>query len=275
MNPEQIELLSAFFNDFSIERGRIVSKQIEISKNIIDAFQTYSSRRLDDTIKFNRQIVDSYLSIREELNKLNKKESILFNGLSFFSRGETLDSILIAKFLDPKSEHGQGSLFLKSFLQLLEIEVMDDDNWIVTAEKGRIDVLIKTQDHSKVIIIENKSNYAIDQQNQLYRYWYQEIYLPNFKRFGDKTVELTANNKNYRILYLTPANWKLPSENTRLKPKTDGYADFLPDEIPIEPDIWLFNMHIVNWLRNSIGQMNRDNHRLREYTKQYIELWTQ
>ena len=107
-----------------------------------------------------------------------------------------MHSFLIANIINPNSEHGQGDLFLKSLLKKLDIEVYENDNWIVTAEIGRIDILIKRENPHTVIVIENKSNYAIDQENQIYRYWYQEIYLPNKKQLKPISEE------NYHIIYL-------------------------------------------------------------------------
>jgi len=48
--------------------------------------------------------------------------------------------------------------------------------WKVTAEEGKIDLLLKRYSPFSIVVIENKSNWACDQQNQLYRYWYNEIY---------------------------------------------------------------------------------------------------
>lgn len=70
-------------------------------------------------------------------------------------------------------------------MDLLGIErFSDNENWTVTAEKGRVDILLKRTHPHSVIIIENKSNYANDQENQLYRYWHQEIYKTIQEKFA-------------------------------------------------------------------------------------------
>jgi len=271
MTEQNIKILSSIFKSFSDQKNKIDKEQMKFNEILIE-FVNFNSLRIRVTTTLVDSILADYSMESEKIKRENKTQSILFNPLSFFSIGETMHSFLIANLIDPNAEHGQGNLFLKSFLKLLDIEVSENDNWIVTAEKGRIDILIKRIHPHSVVIIENKSNFAGDQENQLYRYWYQEIYLPNFKKFGNKTVEQITNNNNYQVIYLTPAEWKNPSDNTMKKPI--GYDNSLPPSIPITPKKWLFKIEIVNWLSNSAEQLHKDNHRLREYIKQYIELWT-
>jgi hypothetical protein len=47
----------------------------------------------------------------------------------------------------------------------------------------------------------------------------------------------------------------------------------LPEIVPLKPKIWQFDKEIKDWLKNSINELHSENHRLREYIKQYIELW--
>lgn len=273
MTEIQVELLAPLINEYSVLKSRKETEQATNYLNLIHNFNKVDSINNKEKIQLNDTIIKDYLFAKENLNELNKRKSVLFNPLKFFPIGETMHSYLIANLISPDSTHGQGNLFLKSFLKLLDIEVFEKDNWIVTSETGRVDVLLRRQHPHAVVIIENKSNYACDQENQLYRYWFQEIYLPNEKMFGNKTVEMTSNNNNYQIIYLTPAVWKLPSDNSLTKPQS-GYDIKLPEKIPIQPKIWLFNHEIVLWLEGVSQQIHKDNHRLKEYIKQYIELWT-
>ncbi|MEI6766791.1 MAG: PD-(D/E)XK nuclease family protein [Bacteroidota bacterium] len=271
MTRQQIEILSPIIQKFSVHQNMKLTEQITYNKSIFENLSAFISSSTNKIILLNCEIIEDYLKTLEKLNESNKKKSILFNPLTFFGIGETMHSFLIAKLINPYSEHGQGKLFLNCFLELIGIEVSENDHWIVTAETGRIDILLKRQYPHTVVVIENKSNYAKDQENQLYRYWYQEIYLPNCYR--ENAIEYTSNNKNFQIIYLTPADWKIPADHSLQKP-TIGYEDFLPITIPIEPKIWLFNKHLVKWLTNSMNELPKENHRLREYVKQYIELWT-
>jgi hypothetical protein len=272
MTDEQIEILSPIFSELVIWKKEKLKKHTELNNFLISNFERLNFINTNTKLTHVDNILIEFKIEKEKIKEKNKTQSVLFNPLSFFPIGETMHSFLIANLINPNSEHGQGDLFLKLFLKILNIDdYKETDNWIVTAETGRIDILIKRQNPHTVIVIENKSNFAIDQENQLYRYWHQEIYLPNLKQFGSKTVEKITNNKNYRVIYLTPADWKIPSNHTQLKPI--GYNKDLPSTMPIVPEIWVFNNQIVEWLSHSLNQLNKENHRLREYIKQYIELW--
>ena len=216
-----------------------------------------------------KSLINSFLSLVDNAKEKNKNVSCDFNVLRFFHPiGETMHSFLLAKLLDPNSEHGQNNLFLKLFLQKLNIDKPDTENWIVTAEKSRVDVLLKRFSPHSVIVIENKSNNAVDQPNQLYRCWYYQIYLKNTK------IDYTKkeNFKNFKVIYLIPNDWKQPSDNSLTRPSY--LPNDLPDEIPIKPKIWKFNKEIVEWLEQSLEQLPEKNYRMQEYVKQYIEYWS-
>lgn len=217
-------------------------------------------------------LVEIFLAIKAKSIKNNKETSCDFNMLSLFNIGETQHSFLLAHLLNPNSDHGQGHLFLNVFLDLLKIERLNDnENWIVTAEKGRIDVLLKRVQPHSVIVIENKSNNAVDQNHQLYRYWYQEIYRTISERYLSNDYILNPPERYYQLLYLSPEHFKIPSTNTISKPTEWG--DDLPNEIPLKAKHILFGGFICQWLQKSLEKIPKDNHRIREYIKQYIEYW--
>jgi hypothetical protein len=237
--------------------------------NFLLKYQEKKEEYNADFIENTLRIFENYEKVTDNWNELNKINGLSFNALKLFNITETVHSSLIAMLLNPNGEHGQKKLFLIPFLQMLGIEKPEVGNWIVTAEKGRIDILIKRMEPHSVIVIENKSNYAIDQENQLYRYWYQEIYYPNRHRPMNYTVEKSSN---YQIVYLTPDDWKLPAENTLTRP--NGYNTDLPNKIPITPKIIRFRHEIIEWLTNAYNCLPDLNYRLKEYVKQYLELWT-
>jgi len=113
------------------------------------------------------------------------KEEFNFNIFSLLrKKGEEvkLHSRFIAELLDPKGSHGMGEIFLRLFIDCLNLEIeptistetkakyeypigpLSDDK----TEGGRIDILVKGIGE-RPIIIENKI-YAEDQENQLLRY---------------------------------------------------------------------------------------------------------
>lgn len=245
------------------------SKIIDSNNYTLQKYITIRNEIEKNVIANNNEVLVLYLKYFQDLKLHNQQTSFSFNALRFFNITEPVHSVLLANLLNPNAGHGQGDLFLKEFLFQIGINVGKTDKWIVTAEIGRVDILIKRKHPHAVVIIENKSNFANDQLNQIYRYWYKEIFLATVRL--SIPIEKTKNNKNYQIIYLTPADWKKPTKNSLSKP--DGYPDLLLSEVPIEPTIWLFEKQIVQWLKICIDLLPQENYRMREYVKQYIELW--
>lgn len=120
------------------------------------------------------------------------------------SRNEVrLHSAFLAELLNPQANHGMGSKFLHSFLNIIDHSFdFDIESAQVKVEHfignlsedytygGRIDLLIQDKNR-QTIIIENKID-AADQPCQLYRY----------NRYAVEDLHLTG--KNYKLLYLTP-----------------------------------------------------------------------
>jgi len=245
--------------------------QEAFNKSSFMDFQLLSNNQISlnrSMIQCSSNILKNFQVIQINAKAKNKEESCDFNMLRLFHIGETRHSILLANILNPNSEHGQENLFLLNFLLKIGIECPDKGQWIVTAEKGRIDVLLKRVHPHSVVVIENKSNLAVDQTHQLYRYWHQEIFYPNRHRSMDYTGQ---HPEKYQIIYLTPADWKQPTSNSLMKPS--DWPSNLPDPLPIVPMIWKFDKEISEWLNSSLQEIPYGNYRLKEYIKQYIEFW--
>jgi hypothetical protein len=181
---------------------------------------------------------------------------------------ETMHSKLIKFLLDSNGSHGQGKRFLIEFLKQLNAYLPEEGVWHITAEEGKIDVLLQRNEPESIIIIENKSNWACDQPNQLYRYWYNAIYL----KTKEKTNEFYAQNKDrYQIIYLPPNNYKTYEEQSVRKPQDDLYNSYigLPDKVPVEVKILTFDSHIQDWLEMCKRILPETNHRIKEYITQY------
>lgn len=124
--------------------------------------------------------------------KYNKQLAFDFSLFSFFTTGENKISQILAFFLDINETHGQGELFLKSFLKTLNLNDIDTKKAKITREKvilynkRRIDIYIELSDIT--IAIENKI-WAEDQ-------WYQ---LKDYSEFLQK-----KNNEKFLLLYLNP-----------------------------------------------------------------------
>ncbi len=89
---------------------------------------------------------------------------------------ENFHSDIISFFLNPKEKHGGGSVYLNTFIEMLNkkaknIDSNDYQDVEATREEGKIDILIKSNTTKKAIIIENKINNAVDMQRQIPRYY--------------------------------------------------------------------------------------------------------
>ncbi len=109
-----------------------------------------------------------------------------FNLLHALGIGEVHLSRLLARLLDPKAEHGQGSLFLHGFLELCRTPDVTREGGAVlpdleplnrvtvrlehqTDRRRRIDILLRSGDGRSAVGIENKP-WAGDQKDQLADY---------------------------------------------------------------------------------------------------------
>lgn len=143
---------------------------------------------------------------KKEYNKYIESQPPRLNLLDQWrAKYENSHSRVLAKLLNPKGEHKQGSEFLKLFLQEIDIH---DENWelekaTVKTELGienqrRIDIFIQIDDKT-CIIIENKID-AGDQKNQLKDYFeskklnkYKNKYLLYLTKYGKDPSEYSIN----------------------------------------------------------------------------------
>ena len=113
------------------------------------------------------------------------EEAYRFNLFKLFGIGTkevTTHSVLLAELLNPAGVHGQGSLFLNGFFEMLKSEnppnIMlpketDETDWRVRRElvthEGNLDLVLSSRKAKWILVIENKIN-AGDQKDQLERY---------------------------------------------------------------------------------------------------------
>lgn len=219
------------------------------------------------------QVAKWYQSVKED-EKQHLKDGHKFNVFSLladkygFYFQETMHSRLLKFFLDETEMHGQGNSFLISFLNKLNVYAPELGKWNVTAEVGRIDLLIERKRPESIIVIENKSNWAYDQNNQIYRYWYQAIF--------SKTKETdesfyAVNSGKYQIIYLAPQIHKEISENSLSRPRNNSKYDhsILPATVPMEIKKISFDDFIQDWFEECINLLTEDNHSVREFINQY------
>ena len=241
---------------------------------VIGGIRELHTERIQKRMNLLGELVPAIQENFQRNQERNRTNSYQLNVFRFFEPGETTHSRLLAYFLDPNETHGQGNVFLVKFLKLLGIAEPDKGRWIVTAEKGQVDVLIKRKHPHSVVVVENKSNFAVDQGSQLYRYWYQEIYRKQQEYNVSRQLIDNPPHTRYQIIYLAPAHWKRPDEQSLQRPAALDDEQGLPETIPMSiVSHKLFSKFVVEWLTNCLSKLTNSNYRLKEFVKQYIEHW--
>ncbi|NPE29021.1 PD-(D/E)XK nuclease family protein [Methanococcoides sp. SA1] len=243
--------------------------------DILEAFDKTKDSLTQTYLSGFKDLLKAFKPIKENAIEQNRMYSCNFNPLKQFVKlNETMHSKMLAYLLNPQAKHGQKDLFLQPFLRTIGVADPEKGKWVVTAEKDRVDIMLKRIEPNSVVIIENKSNGADDQPNQLYRYWHKEMFRnPEYR--DDKT-------DYYKIVYLPGDESKTPCENSLEKPgDTDGYDvpvmvkehDILPVKIPLDYNYITFENDIVDVLKECMKQLPKENHRLRGFVEQYVEIW--
>lgn len=228
---------------------------------------------MEEKLEKYRKTIDLCSSIMKKIKaermsntKMGKYVNV-FSLWNEFSRiSEPIHSRILHFFLSDNPMHGQGKLFLSAFLEYIGFE-QDEGNeeWIITAEEGRVDVLLRRLNPLGAVIIENKSNWAGDQPNQLYRYWYEIIH----KRKEDSDTDYYSKHPEYKIVYLVPDETKHINSNSTSRPV--DYPEDLPEELPMKPKVMTFHTDIPKWLGGCMKGLPAENTPLRNLIAQYIE----
>jgi hypothetical protein len=225
---------------------------------------------------------------------------------------ENQHSKMLTKFLYPYSNINQAidnhTLFIDKFLELLGIKNMNTSKFKKgkmtekrAGKKGRIDIYFEIENHK--FIIENKLKGAKNQQNQLYRYWYNAIFYKDKKNkkdfetfcdernIADKCSQETHNlffaekqSQNCTVIYIARKDKmkNLEANDTFKKPKsynkqpTKRNKPYAPEEIPAklkENIVKLTEDDLINWLSECVEELNNANTNivLISIIKQYIE----
>jgi hypothetical protein len=236
---------------------------------VLDDYLNLKAEAIVKSIPLADQVLAKWMAEKAELKEKNRTDGSLFNPLKSIDIGETTHSTLLGDLLNPQGSHGQKKLFLESFLTLIGVPDPAKGKWVVTVEKGRIDILLCRLKPSSVVIIENKSNNANDQPNQLYRYWHQKIYTP----YPKLDYQSDNTKRSFQIVYLPPDSCKKLDEDSLNRPRELAYVMPLHERIPIKPHVLPFQDLMKNWLAGSAGKIAATNFRLTAFLKFYSELW--
>lgn len=163
------------------------------------------------TLEYLKKILKGYKEakdkIEDEFNLDLNNNFNFFEAISDTYKKENLHSDLMKQILDPTTKEIGNINYLKSFFKIIGVQLNDFDdlrNVKVEREHNRIDILISNDNNA--IIIENKINYAPDQDSQLERYYKKITYEEK------KTVQ--------KIVYIT-----LSSEDNGKPSNLNGYGD--------------------------------------------------
>ena len=172
------------------------------------------SNRLASVCDFVASLDQEWAQIKLAELERNRKENHHYSPLRHITIKETDHSKLLGELLDPNGSHGQGPLFLESFLTRIGIHAPAQGTWNVTVELGRIDILMRRDNPQSVVIIENKANDAEDQDGQLYRYWFSEIYSrnPNLDYSDPDTAA------RFKIIYAPALTYSRPIDSSLQRP---------------------------------------------------------
>ena len=215
-------------------------------------------------------VLTDWLSAKTEAEYRNAQLGLFFNPLALVSLKETIHSRILGALLDPRGSHGQGTLILNCLLKHIGIPEPEIGEWSLTVEAGRVDMMLERERPRSVILIENKSNGAVDQPNQLYRYWYQQI----FRRIPWLDYRDQAKCRCFRVLYLSSDGKQQPEPQSLERPSDSiGYPLAYP-KMPLPPEA----VSIADLMR-VIGRAAQEkvpstNSRLLTFIAMYSELWT-
>jgi len=144
----------------------------------------------------------SLLEAAKDRRRIAAPDHNLFRLFELQNDEEGVHSRLLADFLDPDGSHGQGYLFLATFLKHLEQRqqwepakrLLEGTLWQIETERGiehgRIDIVASCRQLGYLIAIENKV-YAGEQEGQLFRY---HQWLESQSRYYDRRC----------LVFLTP-----------------------------------------------------------------------
>ena len=145
---------------------------------------------------------------KEEKREKRKANGDYFNifELCGITGKENIYSNIIANFLNPHWQHGQGDIFLKKFCERFDIEFANTKETTVTREEvipgRRPDIVIRNG--SSLIVIENKTG-TCDHEEQLQDYW-------NWMCEDEKNKSIENKTLIYLTKYGEHPRWDLKIE---------------------------------------------------------------
>lgn len=168
---------------------------IKVIDNLYSSMNNYNIEVINLISNLEKENIERYKDILKKQDK--KLDFNIFDIITDKWKKENFHSEIL-KFLLENYE-----VFFNNFLDLIKIKNKEEySNAEITNEEARIDILIKSE--KKAIIVENKINWAPDQNEQLARY-YKKI---KNGYNGEQEIEVE------KIVYIAPSKDKNPDEQT-------------------------------------------------------------
>ena len=195
-------------------------------------------------------------TLLQKLQKVRREQQLasynLFTISNQFQARENFHSDIISSLLSPLGLHGEGYSQLNLFIQFLQshhqadVDLRNYLNTSVCREKDRIDISIRDESSRHGIIIENKINNAIDQENQLANY---------YQYLTDQGYVIDA------IIYLSKDGFKTaPADHAHLAHLIRNVAAFNNSPADL----------VAGWLRPSLAKAKNED--TRAFLQQYLKL---
>ena len=240
------------------------------------------------------QIVDSLISINQVIEnfRLQREKNELydsnrFNPFQFLQTDEMGLSKILAFLLDPTETHGQGDLFLNSFLKFINKhqflayqkvniylekitkeendEITNETTNETTNKNGRHDIFIEgilDNKTSWVISIENKLQGAIDQPKQMHTY---DKDLKNYVSDSYFLIYLPIFSNNPPEKSISEDKWaKLMSDKKAMVLSASMLIKWLDNTLIIAPAVKQFCNDFKKFLSEDIMGNTQDSNELIE-----------
>ena len=229
------------------------------------------------------QIVDSLISINQVIEnfRLQREKNELydsnrFNPFQFLRTDEMGLSKILAFLLDPTETHGQGDLFLNSFLKFIgkhqflaykKVNIYREKTTKeTTKENRRHDIIIEGLLDNKiawVISIENKLQGAVDREDQMNDY---AIDLKNYVSESYFLIYLPVFSNNPPEISISEKDWaKLMTKKKAMVLSASMIIQWLDNTIIIAPAVKQFCNDFKKFLSEDIMGNTQNSNELVEY----------
>lgn len=229
------------------------------------------------------QIVDSLISINQVIEnfRLQREKNELydsnrFNPFQFLRTDEMGLSKILAFLLDPTETHGQGDLFLNSFLKFIgkhqflaykKVNIYREKTTKeTTKENRRHDIFIEGLLDNKiawVISIENKLQGAVDREDQMNDY---AIDLKNYVSESYFLIYLPVFSNNPPEISISEKDWaKLMTKKKAMVLSASMIIQWLDNTIIIAPAVKQFCNDFKKFLSEDIMGNTQNSNELVEY----------